>query len=214
MDVKLEDVWYTYDGVNYALSSVGMEFNGSGLYLVTGPNGSGKTTLLKVLALIHKPSKGRILINGVNPWSRGLTDSIRSSLAYVHDKPLIVKGDVDYNISLGLRLKNLEVAEGSIGYYIERYGLSEFRKRDARSLSAGNRRIVSILRALILKPKMLIIDEPFNHLDVKKVELLIEDLRELSRNTTIVMSTHYLYKEILECAKERYEIIAGRLRKL
>ncbi len=214
MNVKLEDVWYTYDGVSYALSSVNMELNGNGLYLVIGPNGSGKTTLLKVLALLLKPSKGKILVNGVNPWDRGPTDSIRNSISYVHDKPLIVKGDADYNITLGLRLKNLEVDADSIDYYIERYGLSEFRKRDVRSLSAGYKRIVSILRALILKPKIIMLDEPFNHLDQKKVELLIEDLRELSHSSTIVMSTHYIYTEILKHIKERYEIIAGKVRKV
>lgn len=214
MNVRLEDVWYTYDGVSYALSSVNMELNSSGLYLVTGPNGSGKTTLLKVLALIFKPSRGRILVNSVDPWSQGLTDSMRSGIVYVHDRPLIVKGDIDYNITLGLRLKDLEVEGDSIDYYIKRYGLSEFRGHDARSLSAGNKRIVSILRALILKPKILMLDEPFNHLDSRKAEILIEDVKEMSRSIIIVMATHYLYREILEHTKERYEIIAGKIRKV
>lgn len=214
MDVRLEDVWYTYDGVNYALSSVNLELNSSGLYLLVGPNGSGKTTLLKLIALLLKPSRGRILINGINPWDQKASGYSRDGIVYVHDRPLTVKGDVEYNITLGLRLRGLEGARDTVDYFIEKYGLSDIRRRDVKSLSAGNRRIVSLLRAIIIKPKILLLDEPFTHLDQKRVELLIEDLKEFSHDTMIVMATHYLYKGILEYTKERYEIVAGRLRKI
>ncbi|MEM0491300.1 MAG: energy-coupling factor ABC transporter ATP-binding protein [Acidilobaceae archaeon] len=213
MNIKLEDVWYTYDGISYALSSINLELNGNRLYLVIGPNGAGKTTLLKLIALLLKPSKGRILINGVNPWTQRSLDPLRESIVYVHDRPLLVKGDVEYNITLGLRLRGLESTNDSIEYYIKRYGLLEVRRHNSRSLGAGNKRIISILRAILLKPKVLLLDEPFTHLDQKRVELLIEDLKELSRDSMIIMSSHYLYKGILEYTKEIYEIVAGRLRK-
>jgi ABC-type multidrug transport system ATPase subunit len=71
MEVGLEDIWHSYDGVSYALKGINLAFKGPGVYVVIGPNDSGKTTLLKTHTFILRPSRGSVVI-----W-RGLLGSPR-----------------------------------------------------------------------------------------------------------------------------------------
>jgi ABC-type multidrug transport system ATPase subunit len=64
MEIRLENVWHSYNGASYALKNINLVFRDPGVYIVVGPNGSGKTTLLKILTLILKPSKGRVIVDG------------------------------------------------------------------------------------------------------------------------------------------------------
>jgi len=215
VEIALEDVWFSYDGKTYVIESANVTFRGQGLYLVVGPNGSGKTTLLKIIALLYKPARGRVLVDGKSYWdlSSQERDAIRRDVVYVHDKPIVVRGSLEYNIRLGLELrgnKGYEVVEE----LLRRYKLEEFRGANVKNLSAGQRRLATILRALALKPRALILDEPLNHLDRARVELLVEDLQTLSKNSTVIVATHYITRELDSTAREVYEIIAGNVRRI
>lgn len=216
MEIALENVWFTYDGVNYVIQDASITFKSQGLYMIVGPNGSGKTTLLKIVALLHKPSKGRVLVNGVSYWdlSSSSRDGIRRSIVYVHDKPILVRGSLEYNVRLGLELRGEKVDNSYLEELLERYKLSSIRKVNVRNLSAGQKRLVSILRALTLKPEALILDEPFNHLDREKAGMLVEDLSKLSKERMVVVATHYMTRELWDIAKEVHEIIAGNVKRL
>lgn len=215
MEIVLEDVWYSYDGKTYAVISANLRVGSKGLYLIIGPNGSGKTTLLKIIALLYKPTRGKVLVNGVDFWnlnSKNL-DEIKGNIVYVHDRPIMVRGDVEYNLKLGLMLRGSNNWD-YLTELIERYGLKGLLRVNAKSLSSGQKRIVSIVRALALKPKILVLDEPFNYLDREKARTLMEDLYEISKSSTVVMATHYVLGGLYEVAYEVYEMIAGSLRKL
>ncbi len=214
MEVRLEDVWFSYDGRRYVLTSVNLELKSNGLYIITGPNGSGKTTLLKILSLIYKPTRGRVIVDGRSYWDLEPSERelLRRDLVYVHDRPILLRGDVWYNLSLGLRLRNINSYD-HLEELARRYGVSEFLKANVKSLSAGQRRIISILRALVLKPRVLVIDEPFNHLDGVKVGLLVEDLLALKESSKVVVATNYIPGGLEGEASEVYDLIAGSLRK-
>jgi tungstate transport system ATP-binding protein len=213
LEVRLEDVWFSYDGRRYVLRSVNVEFKGRGLHVVMGPNGSGKTTLLKIVSLIYKPTRGSVMVDGRSYWDLGPEerDSIRQHVVYVHDKPIILRGDVWYNVSLGLRLRGSDSYD-YLEELVERYGVSELLRSNSRSLSAGQRRLISIIRALALKPRVLVLDEPFNHLDSSRVRMLLEDLTSMAGSSLVVVATHYMVRELMGSATRLYELVDGSLR--
>ncbi|MEM4528284.1 MAG: ABC transporter ATP-binding protein [Desulfurococcaceae archaeon] len=209
----LEDIWYSYDNVEFVLKGVDLSLREPGLYIVIGPNGSGKTTLLKIMSLILKPVKGKVLVNGVDYWS--LSDDekreIRRHIVYVHDKPIMLRGSVEYNIVIGTRLRGFN-DKALIDRYVDRYGLRNILGKHASQLSAGQAKIVSIIRALVLKPRVLILDEPFTFLEPSKIDLLLEDLGiVVEGGGTVVLSTHYMYKKVLSMARDVLELYGGMI---
>jgi tungstate transport system ATP-binding protein len=213
LEVRLEDVWFSYDGRRHVLKSINMEIKGTGLHVVMGPNGSGKTTLLKILSLIYKPTRGSVIVDGRSYWDLGPAerDLVRHHIVYVHDKPILLRGDVWYNVSLGLKLRGFNNYD-YLEELIKRYGISELLKSSSRSLSAGQRRLVSIIRVLALKPRVLVLDEPFNHLDSSRVKMLLEDIIAMAESSLVVIATHYLVRELRDNAIKMYELVEGSLR--
>jgi len=214
MEVKLVNVWHSYDGSTYALKDVNLAFEGPGVYVLIGPNGSGKTTLLKVLSLIIRPSRGEVVLNGAKFWSldeRGRS-SLRSSVVYVHDKPILVRGSVKYNLELGLRLRGVNVDGAILEHYVERYGLKDVEDKPATRLSSGQAKLVSMVRGLLLRPRLLALDEPFTFLDSAKASLLVEDLIEVARGDgVVVIATHYMHKELRGCSRQVIELVDGEV---
>ncbi|WP_440058984.1 energy-coupling factor ABC transporter ATP-binding protein [Thermogladius sp. 4427co] len=214
MEIALEKIWHAYDGVNYVLRDVSIAFERPGIYLVIGPNGAGKTTLLKILSLIIRPSRGMVLVDGRDFWGldRESRELVRKSFSYVHDKPILVRGTVEDNIMLGLRYRG-RVSDDIVEYYIERYGLREIRGRNAARLSAGQAKAVSIVRALVLEPRVLALDEPFTYLDPTRTLLLIDDIKKMveEKKSIVIIATHYMYRELLNIAVESIEIVGGEI---
>lgn len=215
MEIRLENVWFTYDGSSYVLKNVNLEFDNPGLYILMGPNGSGKTTLLKIISLIFKPAKGRVLFDNADFWNMPEKDKqeVRSRIAYVRDKPILVRGTVKYNLELGLKLReDVEVDKSLINSLVKRYMLEDLLSKPASKLSSGQAKIITILRALILNPWILALDEPFTFLDNTRTTLLIQDLASLVDNGGIVIiATHYMHRELRTRAKQITELVNGEI---
>ncbi len=193
--IQIDNVWFKYDK-KWVLKKINLELKDGEIVVVLGPNGAGKTTLLKIMGLLLRPSRGSILINGINPWAknrRGLIEA-RRSVVYVHEKPILVKGRVIDNVVLGLKLRGVSqyVAINNAIATMKITGLEEIAEHDVRSLSIGQAQLVSITRAIAVKPKVLLLDEPFAHLDRIKRIRLVEILNNLALNerVTVVIATH------------------------
>ncbi|MEM1612099.1 MAG: energy-coupling factor ABC transporter ATP-binding protein [Desulfurococcaceae archaeon] len=209
MELKLIDVWHSYNGVNYVLRGVNIAFSKPGVYVVIGPNGSGKTTLLKIIALMIKPTKGTVLVDGVDYWSlrdEGLKNNLKKNVVYVHDKPLVFRGSVEYNISLGIKSRNPWEWSKIVEYYMSRYNILNIRSESVFKISTGQAKIVTILRALLLGPRILLLDEPFTFLDKDRTRVLLENIVELSKEKVIIIATHYMYRELDEIKNQVIEL--------
>jgi ABC-type multidrug transport system ATPase subunit len=91
-----------------------------------------------------------------------------------------------------------------------RCGLTEALEKPAHILSAGQAKAVSIVRTLLLKPKLLALDEPFSFLDTTRARLVLEDVKLLAEEgSTVVISTHYMYGDLVKIANSVIEIING-----
>jgi len=216
MEIALKGIWHSYDNQVHVLKSINLEFKEPGIYAILGPNGAGKTTLLKVVSLILRPSQGFVLINGSDFWGlhRERREEIRKRVAYVHDKPILLRGSVRDNISIGMRIRG-EVDESLIDYYVKRYSLLEVQRKSVHRLSAGQAKVVSIIRALVLKPQVLALDEPFAFLDDVRARILVEDLVNItSDGGMILIATHYMYKELVNEVNYVIELLKGEVKNI
>jgi tungstate transport system ATP-binding protein len=162
--------------------------------MVIGPNGSGKTTLLLCLASLLKPATGTIAYKG-----KLVTDSkhvleLRRRLAVVFQESLLLNSTVWDNVTLGLRLRGVKGDEvrTRARKWLDRFGIADLARRQARMLSGGEGKRVSLARAFVLQPEILFLDEPFNALDSPTRQSLLEDFESVLRETrvTTVMVTH------------------------
>jgi tungstate transport system ATP-binding protein len=160
-----------------------------------GPSGSGKSTLLHLLNCIELPSNGFIEFDGYQYPKKGNLDiDIRRQMAMVFQKPIVFNDNVYENIAYGLKLRKLSktIIKGRVEEIAETIGLKDMLKQNARTLSGGEAQRVALARAIILKPKVLFMDEATTNLDPANV-IQIENFVELANSkykTSIIFATH------------------------
>ena len=190
---RLKGVNKQYDGFP-VVSVDNMEIVENEIVAVFGPNGSGKTTLLNILAFLDVPSSGEMRFEG-HPlnWAETNLHQLRRRVTLVTRPPTMFNTSVLGNVTYGLRLRDVGRSEGhaQARQALETVGLRGFEHRSARKLSSGESQRVALARALVLKPHVLLLDEPTSaiHSDlVPQIEALLQDLVS-DNGTTIVFST-------------------------
>lgn len=136
-------------------------------YLLTGVNGSGKTTLLRILAGLEPAEIGKIEFLGqpvtLSPYPKALRDAI----VYVHQQPVLFSTSIEANIGYGLKMRGVDAK--TIAHEVEEAmawaNINTLRKHDPAILSGGEKQRVALARAKVLKPRLLMLDEPTAHLD-------------------------------------------------
>ena len=163
--------------------------------LLSGKNGVGKTTLLKIIAGLEIPDLAKIEISGkTNCWKK-VVRSFRKEIIYLHQHPIMFSSTVESNVAYGLRFTSLnrkqrrESVEGAL----EWAGLMDVAKKQAKTLSGGVQQRVAFTRAWILKPKVLLLDEPMANMDQESREqtyLLL--VRMKSAGMSLVITSHFM----------------------
>ncbi len=165
--------------------------------VLLGKKGAGKTTLLKAVLGIIKPASGSILMDGAE--LSGMSRRERAGrIAYVPQD--VSFGDLSvYDTVLSGRMAHFGLRAGDLDHEITRsilaeMGLEELAARSAQELSGGESRKVAIARALAQEPKLLVFDEPTGNLDIANEQLIIEEMKKLSRERgmSILTSLHDL----------------------
>lgn len=175
-----------------ALREITLRMKPGGCYAVLGPNASGKTTLLKVMTLLYRLSQGTVLYDGRDPWSENVV-AYRRRVAYIHEKPVMLRGTVYDNLALGLKLRGMgdEEVEKRVRPIADLLGLNSLLEMNVKGLSAGQRQLVAVARAIAVDPDLLALDEAFSNLDFDRRRTLAELIDELKRSgKTIVLATH------------------------
>lgn len=192
--VSVEDVKFSYPAGVSALKGVSLEIRKGEKVAILGPNGSGKSTLILLIAGLLNPTKGQIKVFG-HPTISKEFPKLRSRIGLVFQDPddqlftPTVREDVEYGPkNLGLPIK---VIGERCNHILEDIGISHLKDRPPHRLSFGEKKKVSLATALILRPELLILDEPTANLDLLSRRALIDLLNELNaEGTTIVISTH------------------------
>ena len=161
--------------------------------LLSGNNGSGKTTLLKIIAGLETPSRAEIELSGKSHSWKSAIRSIRREIIYLHQQPYLLSGTVESNVSYGLRFTHLNRKQlrESVKEALEWAGLSDMAKQQAKTLSGGVQQRVAFTRAWILKPKVLLLDEPMANMDIESREQACDLLKRMkSEGMSIVITSH------------------------
>lgn len=178
-----------------------------------GVNGAGKTSLMHILALLQRPTSGRVIFKGQEAGKENL-QQLRQRMAYVFQQPLLLDMTVRQNIEMGLRLRKVHRKEmlKRVEDWLERLGIYHLADGPVRFLSGGEAQRVSIARALALEPEVLFLDEPFTGLDSPTRGQLLLDLARLLHGTKIatLFVTHD-YMEIPHIAHRLSVLDRGRI---
>ena len=161
--------------------------------LLSGNNGSGKTTLLKIIAGLETPSRAKIELSGKSQSWKSAIRSIRREIIYLHQQPYLLSGTVESNVSYGLRFTHLNRKQlrESVKEALEWAGLADVAKQQAKTLSGGVQQRVAFTRAWILKPKILLLDEPMANMDIESREQACDLLKRMkSEGMSIVITSH------------------------
>jgi tungstate transport system ATP-binding protein len=161
-----------------------------------GPTGSGKSTLLRLLAGLEAPASGRLEFGPHRLDGRPLPLEVQRRITLAFQRPLLLRGTVQYNVGYGLRLRGRRDGAERVQALLERLGLSGCARQSAATLSGGQTQLAALARALVLAPEVLLLDEPTANLDPARVALVEEVIGEVRRRggATIVWATHNLFQ--------------------
>ena len=175
-----------------AVDNISLDIRDGEFLTLVGPSGCGKSTTLRAVAGLENPTSGDIFIDGqrVNdlpPQKRNLSMVFQSYALFPHMS-------VESNLAFGLKIrkKSLKEKAEKVKWVIDLLGLSGFEKRLPKELSGGQRQRVALGRALVLEPKVLLLDEPLSNLDAKLRLRMRTELKRLHKKikTTIIYVTH------------------------
>ncbi len=191
--VSLRGIGKTFPNGTVALQAMNMELRRGDFLSLLGPSGCGKSTALRILAGLAQPTSGRL------DWPDG--KPARGDISFVFQEPTLMPwATVLDNVWLPLRLKGVSraAAASDIAEALERVHLTGFENSYPRELSGGMKMRVSIARALVTKPKLLLMDEPFAALDEITRFKLNNDVLELwnTYGWTVVFVTHSVFESV------------------
>jgi NitT/TauT family transport system ATP-binding protein len=207
---KLENidlVYHTLDDETLAIKDLNLEIFEGEILGIVGPSGCGKSTLLSIISGLLKPTRGKVAVNST------VVDKPLKNIGYMFQKDQLFDWrNILNNVVIGLEVQG-KLNANSIGEARElliNYGLGEFIDSYPYQLSGGMRQRVALIRTLILKPEILLLDEPFSALDYQ-TRLAISDeigliLRE--HNKTAILVTHDIAEAISLC--DRVAVMSKR----
>jgi tungstate transport system ATP-binding protein len=192
---RLEKIIKNYPG-GFSLDIPLLEIKRGDSLGLFGPNGSGKSTLLKILAFLEKPDSGEIYFDNLS--CSGKTDISGKGIVFQLQEPYLLKRSVYENVAYGLKRKRSGKADikKSVNNALELVGLDpqKFSSRKWYQLSGGEAVRVALAARLVLKPSVLIMDEPMSNIDVVSSESIKKAIVEIHREqrTTLIVSSHDL----------------------
>lgn len=185
------------------------------IYSLTGPNGAGKTTLLNILAFLDPCSQGTVIFRSQPiQYGNGQLLALRKKVVLVDQYPLLFTGPVWKNVEFGLKVRGIDAKKrkSMVDEALERVGMQNFYYAEAQTLSGGETKRIALARALVIRPDVLLCDEPTANVDKENQGIILSLLEQMSREekTSIIFSTHSL-SQAQRLATQTITLDAGRL---
>jgi NitT/TauT family transport system ATP-binding protein len=205
--VALRSVGKAFPSGTVALAGLDLDVRDGEFLALLGPSGCGKSTALRIIAGLTEPTQGAV------EWTTAARTANANRLGFVFQEPTLMPwANVANNVLLPLKLKGVaaDAAGARVEAALERVGLQKFAKAYPRELSGGMRMRVSIARALVTEPALLLMDEPFAALDEITRFKLNNDLLQVwqALRTTIVFVTHSVFESVY--LSSRIVVMAAR----
>ena len=180
--MKISDLRKSFE--RFSLHIEDLDIPGGRVYGIIGPNGCGKTTAMKLMAGIIEPDSGHIDREGLSP----------QDITMVFRKPYLLHDTVIHNLVYPLKIRKIKPDGDQVDYYLEMAGLQDIRDQYALGLSGGEQQKLSFIRALILSPKLIFVDEAFSNMDIESVARFEEHILNLQKTkpATWMIVSHQL----------------------
>ncbi len=210
--IKVEHAYKIYKNGTTAVADLSVSIDKGEFVFVIGSTGSGKSTFIKMLYREEKPTKGNVIVGGINvaKLRNSKVYKLRRKLGVVfQDFKLLPKLNVYENVAFALETLGLpnEEIRPKVIKAIESVGLKEKMRSLPSELSGGEQQRVAIARAIVNEPRLLICDEPTGNLDPETSKEIMKILDKINKEseTTIIMATHD--KELVNRMKKRVLVI-------
>ncbi|CUS94093.1 pseudouridine synthase [Candidatus Kryptonium thompsonii] len=196
-EIKFKNVWFKYpDSESYVLKGINLEIKQGQTVGIVGYTGSGKTTLVNLIPRLFDPDKGEVLIDGINVKKIPLK-VLRESIGYVQQEVFLFSDSVKNNITFGVDgVSDEEVFNvAKIAHIYDEViefpnGFDTIVGERGITLSGGQRQRVGLARALIKKPKILILDDSLSSVDAYTEEMILKSLKEFRAGRTTIIISH------------------------
>ena len=216
-NISFKNVSFAY-GEKEILNELTFQVRAGECIMLVGENGSGKSTLIDLLLGFYMPQKGCVYVENEDLSTLDL-DNYRSQVGVVEQHPTFFAGTIYENIAYGMD----EVSPQDVTNAIEWAGVRSFidslKGRENTSIgieggliSGGQKQRIAIARALVRQPSLLVLDEPTNHLDARQIKKLVNKLRGLPFEPTILLVTHH--KEMHQLADRVFSLEEGKVKVL
>ncbi|MCG7344394.1 cell division ATP-binding protein FtsE [Sporosarcina sp. ACRSL] len=211
--IVMKDVYKKYPNGVVAANGINVEISRGEFVYVVGPSGAGKSTFIKMMYREETPTKGDILINGINLGTlrNSRVPHLRRQIGVVfQDFKLLPKLNVYENVAFALEVieESPKQIRKKVNDVLALVGLTQKARMFPNELSGGEQQRVSIARSIVNVPKVVIADEPTGNLDPDTSWEIMKIFEQINaRGTTIVMATHN--KEIVNTIKHRVIVVEG-----
>lgn len=196
-EIRFENVWFAYKADEYVLQDLDFVIRPGEKVALVGPTGAGKSSIIRLLSRLYEPTKGRILLDGID--IRELPQAeLRRRMAIILQDGFLFVGDVKSNITLGESYSFAEVQAAAektnVARLIEQLpqGYNTMLRERGTNLSGGQKQLLAFARAAIRDPKILVLDEATASLDVGTEALIQEALGRLLEDRTAIVIAHRL----------------------
>ncbi len=182
-------------------------------YALFGPNGAGKTTLLRILATVLRPSSGKFEVMGHDGVQEKF--KVREMLLLMgHGSYLYDELNALENIRFTVALRGVSPTEQETKLALDRVGIGAFADLRTRYFSMGMKKRLSIAKAILIRPKVLLLDEPYASLDEEGMQMMNRYILEITRQGTAVMMTTHNRMKSAEIAHRAGILLRGELKEI
>lgn len=196
-EIRFENVWFGYKPDEYVIKNLDFTIKPGEKVALVGPTGAGKSSIIRLLCRLYEPSKGRILVDGIDIRDIPQAD-LRRYIGVILQESFLFAGDVKRNITLGDNYSLEEVKEAAKLVNIDRFiedlpdGYNTVLRERGTNLSGGQKQLLAFARVAIRNPHVLILDEATSSLDVSTEALIQSALEHLLINRSAIIIAHRL----------------------
>ncbi len=213
MELRSEKLEKSYGGRKVA-QGVDINVRSGEICGLLGPNGAGKTTTFHMLVGFIKPEAGKILIDSRDVTALPMYERARLGIGYLAQEPTVFRGlTVEENLrailerTLKSRMEQMRLVKS----LLEEFGLWQLRRQKAYTLSGGEKRRLEVARAMINRPKIILLDEPFVGIDPITVSDLRKTIFHLKEKGIGILITDHNVRETLAITERAYLIYEGKI---
>jgi branched-chain amino acid transport system ATP-binding protein/neutral amino acid transport system ATP-binding protein len=200
-----------YGAADEILKGIDFRVDANEIVCIIGPNGAGKSTLLKVIAGLLKPKSGRVQLGDADITARPPRDIARAGLAYVPQEANVFPSlSVKENLEMGGYVSAGAAAHRIDAAFARFPVLGTKRRHAARTLSGGERQMLAMAMALIVEPRVLLLDEPSAGLSPLAAERLFDSIAEINRQGMSIGIVEQNASEALELSHRAYILVDGK----